>query len=81
MGIDAELCPSLFEENLRPEDYSSFSSFVEATALGKVLEVYDRIAKDERELLVIGADTVVTLDGVVYGKPGTNEEAFWTLKK
>lgn len=81
MGIQAELCPSLFEENLNPKDYPTFEGFVEETALQKVLEVYDRLPKDDRELLVIGADTVVTLDGEVYGKPKTNEVAFETLKK
>lgn len=83
MGIEAELCPSLFEENLNPKDFPSIEEFVEETARQKVLEVYDRTAKDgdDRELLVIGADTVVTLDGEVYGKPKTNEKAFETLKK
>lgn len=81
MGIEAELCPSTFEENLVPEEFSSIEKFVEETALQKVLEVYNRIGKDDRELLVIGADTVVSLDGKVYGKPKTNEVAFETLKK
>lgn len=83
LGVTAELCPSLFEENLNPKDFPDFEGFVEETALQKVLEVYNRLAKEnkDRELLVIGADTVVTLDGEVYGKPKTNEAAFATLKK
>lgn len=81
MGVDAELCPSLFDENLDPKDFDSVSGFVEETAFQKVEEVYSRLGKTEKELLIIGADTVVTLDGIVYGKPKTPEVAFQTLKK
>ena len=31
--------------------------------------------------LVIGADTVVTLDGQVYGKPADKQDAFNTISK
>lgn len=78
------MCPSFFEENLDPKDFCKVDDFVEETALGKVLEVYERITKDspsDKELLVIGADTVVTMDRQVYGKPKSSEEAFETLKK
>lgn len=75
-----DLCPSLFEENLDPTTFSSFSEFVEATALGKVLEVFDRFQSDNNAPdIVIGADTVVTLNGRIYGKPKTKQEAFDTL--
>lgn len=33
--VNVELCPSLFEENLKIEDFKSYEEFVEATALGK----------------------------------------------
>lgn len=73
--------PSLFEENLKPSDFKTFSEFVEATALGKVVEVEKRLIEEGKKPdLVIGADTMVTLDGVMYGKPKNNEEAFNTLK-
>lgn len=81
MGIEAELCPSLFEENLRPEDFETTQGFVEETALRKVQEVYERIPKDDRETIIIGADTMVTLDGEIFGKPATNEVAFQMLKR
>lgn len=72
---------STFEENLKPEDYSNFEEFVEATALGKVLEVEERLKSSGHPPdLVIGADTMVTLDGKMFGKPSTPEEAFDTLK-
>lgn len=81
-GINIELCPSFFEENLNPKNFSNFSEFVEETAMGKVLEVFERLRSEDRSPdIVIGADTVVTLNGKVYGKPKTKEEAFETLSE
>ncbi|XP_036321537.1 dTTP/UTP pyrophosphatase [Rhagoletis pomonella] len=71
IGVDIELCPSNFEENLDYRDFKEFSQFVEATAAGKAEEVYQRLhaADPTADLLVIGADTMVTLGSDVYGKP------------
>lgn len=53
---------------------------MEATALGKVSEVFDRLQSNNKAPdIVIGADTVVTLSGRIYGKPKTKQEAFDTL--
>lgn len=80
--MNVELCPSLFEENLDSKSFSSFSAFVEATAMGKVLEVFDRLqSSNNAPDIVIGADTVVTLNGKIYGKPKTKVEAFETLSE
>lgn len=80
-GIRCMLCPSEFEEDLRPEDFHTFSDFVEATALGKVLEVEKRLKEGGSPPdLVIGADTMVTLNGTLYGKPRDEREAYETLK-
>lgn len=63
------MCASKFEENLNVDDYPSFSAFVEETALQKVLEVtarLDGIAENTNSHkcdIVIGADTMVTLNG------------------
>lgn len=35
----------------------------------------------ERETIVVGADTVVALDGIIMGKPQDREDAFQMLKK
>ena len=72
--------PSTFEENLNPKDFETFPEFVEATALGKCLEVSERLKNDEKKAdLIIAGDTIVTLDGKIYGKPKKNEVAFEML--
>ena len=47
-----------------------------AFAEGKAREVFSRFPED----VVIGADTVVSLDGVILGKPGSKERAKEMLK-
>ncbi|XP_061399038.1 dTTP/UTP pyrophosphatase-like [Musca vetustissima] len=77
LGLNAELCPSTFEENLNPADFKDFSKFIEATALGKAEEVYNRLktGDNQEELLVIAADTMVTMGSEIYGKPKDNADA------
>lgn len=76
------MCPSLFEENLDPRSYNNFSEFVEETALQKVLEVDDRLKNQgHKPDVVIGADTMVTLDGELFGKPTSEQEAFNMLSR
>ncbi|KAH8273824.1 hypothetical protein KR044_001149 [Drosophila immigrans] len=71
LGLNAELCPSTFEENLNVADFKEFSDYIEATALGKAEEVFSRLScsGDDKQLLVIAADTMVTLGKEIYGKP------------
>lgn len=80
LGIsNVELCPSLFEENLDIKDFKNYEEFVEATALGKAEEVFKRL--EGKPDLIISADTIVTLDGKIYGKPKTDENAFRMLNE
>lgn len=87
-GLNVELCPSLFEEDLEIDQFPTFAAFVEETALHKVLEVSERLDAQEKEGgdrqrpdIIIGADTMVTLDNQMYGKPTTKENAIETLRK
>ncbi|XP_002133308.1 dTTP/UTP pyrophosphatase [Drosophila pseudoobscura] len=77
LGLNAELCPSTFEENLNLADYKEFSDYIEATALGKAEEVFTRLSAegDNKNLIVIAADTMVTLGKEIYGKPKDPEDA------
>lgn len=55
---------------------------MEATALGKCLEVSERLKNDEKAPdLIIAGDTIVTLAGKIYGKPKKNEVAFEMLNE
>lgn len=79
---NVELVPSTFEENLNQKDFDSIPAFVEATALGKCLEVAERLRNDEKAPdLIIAGDTIVTLNGKIYGKPKKNEIAFEMLSE
>lgn len=75
--------PSTFEENLNPADFKDFSHFIEATALGKAEEVYNRLKSGDNseELLVIAADTMVTMGSEIYGKPKDPKDAVRMLSK
>lgn len=80
------MCPSKFEESLNYGDFAKFSDFVEEMALQKVLEVSNRLigAKDGDHPfpdVIIGADTMVTMDDKMYGKPKSKQDAIDTLKK
>lgn len=65
-----------------PKKFNSFSAFVEETALQKVLEVEDRLKNDGiYPDVIIGADTMVTLDKELFGKPTSEDDAFRMLSR
>ena len=68
---------STFDENLDKSSFSTASAYATATALQKALEV----ATDSNAHLVIGADTVVDLDGDVLEKPADAQDAVRMLSK
>ena len=75
IGIFPEVLPSNAEENTRetrPE------CLVMELAERKALDVAAGCGKDT---LVIGADTVVSIDGEILGKPGTPERAVRMIEK
>ncbi|KAF6214415.1 hypothetical protein GE061_009158, partial [Apolygus lucorum] len=62
--------------DLDPKKFASPADYAVETAYHKVLDVAERVAQDiNRADVIIGADTVVTLDGKLYGKPADSEEA------
>jgi septum formation protein len=81
-GLKFEVVTSLFEENLDPLSYKDPADFVIETALHKVQEVAARLQHDNPPPgLIIGADTVVVMDGHIHGKPSSHEDAFSMLQK
>ncbi|EZA57578.1 N-acetylserotonin O-methyltransferase-like protein [Ooceraea biroi] len=78
--ISAEIIPSLYDENLDRSKYDNHGEYVQDIAKYKVLEVHERLKADPvSPLLIIGADTMVTTDNVIYGKPRDESEAFQML--
>ncbi len=65
-----EILPATKEEKAEEGDVESF---VKSLATAKAEEVFDRL--QDPTAFVLGADTVVVLDGKVLGKPRSEEEA------
>ena len=90
-GYEYEVCVSSAEEQIPPEELENLTpqELVEKRARVKAEDVYRRhcsknmeksttdnqAADSVEEITVIGADTVVAVDGCVLGKPKTEDEA------
>lgn len=62
--------------------FKETQDYVIETARCKALAVAERLKSDERMPdLIIGADTAVTVDGRIYGKPEDREDAFNMLSR
>lgn len=77
-GIEHQIIPALCEEKTtatKPDEY------VMELAEGKAADVVMRYKGEhpDENFLVIGSDTVVSVDGKILGKPKTEEEAFEML--
>lgn len=71
---------STYDENLDRTKYKSHGEYVQDLAYYKVQEVYERLKNDDKPpTLIIGADTLVTMDDKVYGKPKDDADAFGML--
>lgn len=69
IGIEHSVVPSNFDETMQPGEEP------EAHALRLAVEKAGTVASAHRDAVVIGADTVVVLDGKVLGKPPSHEVA------
>lgn len=73
IGLTFEVRPSQAEEVAESQEPAEI--VMELSQL-KAADVFDNLPEDEKEnTLVIGADTVVALDGCIMGKPGSEKEA------
>jgi len=75
IGLDFEIIPSNIHEDLElnfgPRKFAKFWSEQKANA----------ISKKYKNKIVIGADTIVFLNGEILGKPKNKEESFNMLNK
>eukprot|EP00250_Pteridium_aquilinum_P013823 c21593_g1_i1 orf=282-947(-) len=84
LGLNVEVIPSTFDETLEKSAYSSAGEYAAETALHKAIEVSRRtygVADGKQADLVIGADTVVELDGLILEKPKDEHDAVCMLSK
>ncbi len=72
MGLSFTLCPSDAEES-----YPTHLIPAEAVSFLAVQKIYAvlPLLRDQKDALIIGADTLVELDGVPLGKPKDREDA------
>ncbi|BBN14451.1 nucleoside triphosphate pyrophosphatase [Marchantia polymorpha subsp. ruderalis] len=79
LGLKAAILPSTFAENLDISSFPCPGDYAVATAKEKALEVSKKVQNGILADLVIGADTVVELDGSVLEKPADVKDAFRML--
>jgi septum formation protein len=84
IGLNFEIIVSDFIEDLDISLYKdNLAQYVIDTAEQKCRHVYNKMKlndEDKQNVLIIGADTMCTLDNVAYGKPGDTDDAFRMLK-
>ncbi|KAH9288558.1 hypothetical protein KI387_032675, partial [Taxus chinensis] len=79
LGLKIEIVPSTFAENLEKSAYSNPGEYAAETAMCKAIDVTRNILQlygGKRPDLVIGADTVVELNGKILEKPQDEKDAF-----
>ena len=75
IGITPEIIPSGAEENITQEFPAETVTELSA------LKCRDVASRTEGDAIVIGADTIVTLDGEILGKPKDGEDAVRMLRE
>jgi len=78
---DFEIIPSTISEaNIKAVEKDPLK-LVERLSEAKAEDVFNKEQGEEGDLLVIGADTIVYIDGEILGKPRTEERAYNMLSK
>lgn len=83
IGFPCTVEPSKFAETLDKASFNSPAEYAVANAKGKALEVSQRLKLEYGEdwITIIGADTVVELDGTILEKPLDKKGAVEMLQK
>ncbi|XP_068818666.1 probable bifunctional dTTP/UTP pyrophosphatase/methyltransferase protein [Capricornis sumatraensis] len=82
-GLRFEVVPSRFKEKLHKGSFAAPHAYAVETAKQKALEVADRMhQKDLRAPdVVIGADTIVAVEGLILEKPVDKQDAYRMLSR
>ncbi len=75
IGVDFDIMPCDADETY--DDFLSPVQVVEHLARQKA-EIVSKMVSD---CVVIGSDTIVSIDGIILGKPGNKDEAYSMIKK
>jgi len=73
-----------FNVHVHPSDFNETSLCInqpEKFAVNAAMEKASVVAVNYPDLITVGADTVVTLDGILLGKPDDYKDAFLMLKR
>ena len=86
VGLDFEVWPSDKEEDVtavRPDEVCTGLSRAKALDVASQIRIYNDSHRDlttETDILVIGADTIVAKDDMIFGKPKDEADAVRMLK-
>jgi len=82
LSVKFEVITSDFDEKLISHEGKSPSEFASELAAAKVAAVADKLNGDAgRDVLIIGADTIVVMDGHIMGQPEDEADAKKMLSK
>ena len=86
-GYDFDVCPSLSDEDLEPMAPSEYVMLLAKKKADEVCnriiaqDVVRRVKKLPERFVVLGADTVVSLNGRILGKPKDQQDAISMLQE
>ena len=77
-GFEFQVHPAHIPEDLLPDEHPI--AYVTRLARQKAEAVYETLVLRDPELIVLGADTTVTIDDHILGKPESPEDAARMLR-
>lgn len=79
IGIEFKEVKSDADENVEKE--CKPDEYVKILAERKAAAVFNNLSEREKDVIVIGADTIVVYEGEILGKPNNKRDAFDMLRK
>ena len=80
-NISCEVKPSYVDEDMVKESFISELASPEIISKNLAELKANKVSLSEKDLMVLGADSVIDLDGELISKPESREEALLILKK